>query len=72
MVPTRKVCDLHTFMGGQSFLTQVTNPPSVVILSYRTESLSDEDKNFLRQRYVPMADDYLVLSKSSPCWRWDI
>ena len=64
MVPTRKVCDMHTFMHGQSFLTLVkssaagmemrgflaTTPPSGVILNYRTEWLSDLDKNLLHQR----------------------
>ena len=42
------------------------NPPSIVILSYRTEWMSDEDKEFLRQRYVPIADDFMVLGSQLP------
>jgi len=42
------------------------NPPSVVILSYRTEWLPEEDHEFIRQRYVPMADDFMVLGSQLP------
>ena len=80
LVPTRKVCDVRTFMHGQAFLNMVksssagmemrgflaANPPSVVILSYRTGWLSDEDNDFLRERYVPLEDDYMVLGSLLP------
>ena len=80
MVPTRKVCDMRSFIHGQAFLNLIkkssagmnmrgflaANPPSVVILSYRTEWLSDADKDFLRERYVPIADDFMVLGSQLP------
>lgn len=80
MVPTRKVCDMRSFIHGQAFLSLVkksadgmqlrgfldANPPSVVILSYRTEWMSEEDKDFLRQRYVPIGDDFMVLGTQLP------
>jgi hypothetical protein len=80
MVPTRKICDMRTFIHGQHFLNLANtsssgmeirrflaqNPPSVVILSDRTEWLSDEDNKFLHDRYVPLADDYMVLGNLLP------
>ena len=78
MVPTRK-CDVRTMMHGQLALNNLKNfgpsrmrdvlaaaPPSVVILSYRSQWLSDEDKEFLHQHYVSMADDFLVLGNMLP------
>jgi len=66
--------------GGQAFLNLVKNtteglkmrgflqenPPSIVILNYRTEWMSDADKEFLRQRYVAIADDFMVLGSQLP------
>lgn len=80
MVPTRKLCDMRTLIHGQAFMGLVkkthdgmqmrgfleANPPSIVILNYRTEWMSDEDKEFLRQRYVPIADDFMVLGSELP------
>ena len=78
MVPTRKVCDARTFIHGQILKNLVTgpgprirdllatNPPSVVILSYRTDWLQDEDQDFLNSRYVLMADDFMVLGSLLP------
>lgn len=80
MVPTRKVCDMRTFIHGQQFLNLVknspggmnirnflaANPPSVVILSYRTEWFSDEDRDFLQERYVSIDDDFMVLGSQLP------
>ena len=79
MVPTRKV-DLRTFIHGQLFLSLAknsssgmdmreylaVNPPSVVIRSYRSYWLSEGDQEFLRQRYVPLADDLMVLGTQLP------
>ena len=78
MVPTRKLCDTRSLIHGQGLksLTDGTgphirdllaaNPPSVVILSYRTDWLPDEDHDFIHQRYVPIADDFLVLGSQLP------
>jgi len=80
MTPTRKPCDVRTFIHGQSYLGLsktsaegmqlrsyiAANPPSVVILSYRTEWMSDDDKDFLNQRYVSLADDFMVLGAQLP------
>jgi len=38
-------------------------PAAVVIPSYRTDWLSEEDHAFVRERYVPVADDFWVLGK---------
>ncbi len=80
MVPTRKVCDMRTFMHGQAYLNLVknspdgmnmreylaANPPSVVILSYRSDWLSEKDNDFLRDRYVSISDDFMVLGTQLP------
>ena len=78
MVPTRKVCDVRTFIHGQNMKALLSpagphirdmlaaNPPSVVILSYRTDWLPEEDHDFFRQRYVPLADDFMVLGDLLP------
>jgi len=79
MVPTRKY-DERALIHGQAFLNLVKNtteglkmrgflqenPPSIVILNYRTEWMSDADKEFLRQRYVAIADDFMVLGSQLP------
>jgi hypothetical protein len=78
MVPTRKVCDVRAFLHGQSMKTFLSpagphirdmlaaNPPSVIILSYRTDWLPKEDHDFFRERYVPLADDFMVLGNLLP------
>ena len=80
MVPTRKLCDERSLIHGQAFLNLVkntsdgmqmrgflkANPPSVVIRNYRTEWMSEEDKQFLRDRYVAIADDFMVLGSQLP------
>jgi len=78
MVPTRNVCDVRTFIHGQSLNNLVNgpgphirdllaaNPPSVVILSYRTDWLPPEDIDFIYQRYVPLTDDFMVLGTLLP------
>ncbi len=78
LVPTRNEFDMRGFIHGQSLKGLVNgtgphirdmlaaNPPSVVILSYRTEWLPEEDHEFIRQRYVPMADDFMVLGSQLP------
>jgi hypothetical protein len=78
MVPTRTICDSRSFIHGQTLRNFYNGPgprirdllaatsPSVIILSYRTEWLPDEDKEFMRQRYVSMADDFMVLGSLLP------
>jgi len=78
MVPTRKECDQRAFIHGQGLESLyigsgprmrdllAAHPPSVVILSYRTGYLPDEDKDFIDQRYVPIADDFMVLGSILP------
>jgi hypothetical protein len=80
MVPTRKLCDMRSLIHGQALMNLVknshdgmqmrgfleANPPSIVILNYRTEWMSDQDKEFLSQRYVPIADDFMVLGNQLP------
>ena len=77
MVPSRS-CDMRAFIHGQSLKNLVNgpgphipdilsaNPPSVVILSYRTDWLPEDNQDFLRSRYVPMADDIMVLGSLLP------
>jgi hypothetical protein len=80
MVPTRKLCDMRSLIHGQAMMNLVknspdgmqmrgfleANPPSIVILNYRTEWMSPEDKEFLRERYVSIADDFMVLGTQLP------
>jgi hypothetical protein len=41
-------------------------PATVIIPNYRTDWLSDKDHAFIRERYVPMADDFWVLGHVLP------
>lgn len=79
MVPTRKM-DSRLLIHGQEFMNLLKNSatgikmrdllaadsPAVVILNYRTEWMSSEDQKFLQQRYVPIADDLMVLGTQMP------
>lgn len=78
MVPTRVPCDPRLFIHGQSVRNLVNGngphardllaefTPAVFIPSYRTEWLGEEDHAFVRERYVPMADDFWVLGSMLP------
>jgi hypothetical protein len=78
MVPTRNIRDARSFIHGQSVMNLINgpgphirdmlaaNPPSVIIPSYRFNWLPDEDQDFIAQRYVTMADDFLVLGSVLP------
>ena len=78
MVPMRKEFDSRGFIHGQNLKRLLdgpgphirdmlaANPPAVVILSYRTDWLPDEDHAFIKERYVEMADDFLVLGNLLP------
>ena len=41
-------------------------PASVLIRSYRTDWLPESDQRFIRERYVPLADDFWVLGQVLP------
>jgi hypothetical protein len=78
MVLTRPTIHYQWYLHGlniQSFLNGTgprvcdmlaARPPAVVIPSYRTDWLSEEDHDFIRQRYVPVSDDFWVLGKTLP------
>jgi hypothetical protein len=78
MVPTRDTVHFQWFLHGlniQGFLDGAgprvrdmlaERPPAVVIPSYRSDWLSTEDHDFIRARYVPLADDFWVLGKVLP------
>ncbi len=75
LVPTRRSIhfqwllhslNLKKFLEGpgptvRDMLT--AQPAAVIIPSYRLDWLADEDHEFMRQRYVSVADDFWVLGK---------
>lgn len=75
MVPTRPTVHFQWYLHGlniQSFLDgsgpRVCNmlaarPAAVFVPSYRTDWLSEADHDFIKERYVPLADDFWVLGK---------
>jgi hypothetical protein len=78
MVPTRPSVHpqwmLHT-LNIQSFLQGpgpsvremlARKPAAVIIPNYRTDWLSSQDHAFIRQRYVTLADDFLLLGTIVP------
>jgi hypothetical protein len=72
MVPTRAICDSRSLFRGQSgpgpHIQDIlaANPPSVIIPNYRTDGLPREYQDFMRERYVSVADDLLVLGNLLP------
>lgn len=78
MVPTRRSIhyqwflhslNIRSFINGQEMALRdmlATNPAAVIIPSYRTDWLPEEDHAFIRERYVPLEDDFLVLGKILP------
>jgi hypothetical protein len=78
MVPTRSaVCfhwylhslNINTFLDGTGpHVSDIlaSRPAAVFIPSYRTDWLSDRDHDFVRERYVSLADDFWVLGKVLP------
>jgi hypothetical protein len=75
MVPTRPTIhfqwylhslNIGSFINGKgpTVSDMLSNrPPAVLIPSYRTDWLTDADHDFIKTRYVPLADDFLVLGK---------
>jgi hypothetical protein len=78
MVPTRRSIDFQWFLhslnirdfrrGGELRVREMLaeQPAAVIIQSYRTSWLPEEDHEFIRERYVPLADDFWVLGKILP------
>jgi len=78
MVPTRPIVDTRSFLHSfniQSFHVTpglklrdmlAARPPAVLIPSYRTDGLPEADHQFIRGRYVALADDFWVLGKALP------
>jgi hypothetical protein len=77
LVPTRPSIHFQGFLHSLS-IQQVhepghrvrdmlaARPAAVFIPSYRTDWLPEEDHAFVRERYVPLADDFWVLGKVLP------
>ncbi|HWD94350.1 MAG TPA: hypothetical protein VG938_18610 [Verrucomicrobiae bacterium] len=77
-VPTRNVPDIRSFIHGQILKSLIngpgprirdllaSNPPPVIIPNYRTDWLPNEDHDFMHERYVSMADDFMVLGNLLP------
>jgi hypothetical protein len=78
MVPTRPRIHYWWFLHSlniQSFVKGpgsrvremlAARPAAVFIPNYRTDWLPEEDHAFVRERYVPLADDFWVLGKVLP------
>jgi hypothetical protein len=78
MVPTRRSIhyqwflhslNIRSFINGQEMHLRdmlARNPAAVIISSYRTDWLPEEDHAFIRQRYVPLEDDFWVPGKILP------
>src|SRR6185369_7888608 len=78
MVPTRSTIHFQWYLHSlniQSFLNGpgphvcdllAARPAAVFIPSYRTDWLSETDHDFIRERYVSLADDFWVLGKVLP------
>jgi len=78
MVPTRSAINFNWFLHSfnirnftsgvwPSVSKMLADRPAVVIIpSYRTDWLPERDHEFIRDRYVSIADDFLVLGKVLP------
>jgi hypothetical protein len=78
MVPTRLTIHRNWYLhglnmqnfsdgSGSSVPDMLSARPSAVFIpSYRTDWLSDEDHEFIKQRYVPVSDDFWVLGRVLP------
>ena len=78
MVVTRPSIDFHWYLHSaniQMFLNGsgphvrdmlAAKPAPVLLRSYRTTWLASEDDDFIREHYVSLADDFLVLGKTLP------
>jgi hypothetical protein len=78
MVPTRSIVDRRAFLHSLNISSIIHGPgpqirdmlaanlPAVVIPSYRTDWLPEDDHDFICSRYVALADDFWVLGKVLP------
>jgi hypothetical protein len=78
MVVSRRTIDFHWYLHSLNIKSFVSGPApkvremlaaqpaAVLIPSYRTDWLPKEDHDFIRSRYVPLADDFWVLGKELP------
>lgn len=78
MVPTRSRVNFHWFLhsfnidqftkgpGPRVHEMLAARPAAVIIPNYRTDWLPSEDHDFINERYVAVADDFLVLGKILP------
>ncbi len=75
LVSTRPIVDNRTFLHSLNFNSVfqgpgpqirdllALHPPAVIICSYRTDWLVARDRDFILERYVPLADDFWVLGR---------
>ncbi len=75
MVPTRRSIhyqwflhslNIRNFVAGPGLRVRdmlAARPAAVIIPNYRTDWLPEEDHDFIRGHYVPLADDFWVLGK---------
>jgi hypothetical protein len=78
LVPTRPTIHFQWYLHSlniQSFVKGpgprvremlAARPAAIFIPNYRTDWLPEEDHAFVRERYVPLADDFWVLGKVLP------
>ena len=78
LVPTRPSVDYHWLLpdGNRRSLAEeqglrvrdmlAARPAAVVISTYRTDRLPEEDHAFIREHYVSLTDDFWVLGKVLP------
>lgn len=78
MVPTRQSIGYHWYLhslnmqamldGRIPTVTQmlVQNPAPVLIRNYRSRWLPESDQRYIAERYIPLADDFLVLGQALP------
>jgi hypothetical protein len=78
MVSTRPIVDSRAFLHSLYFKSFINGPgpqvrdflaarpAAVLIPSYRTDWLPEKDKAFIRERYVTLTDDFLVLGSVLP------
>lgn len=78
MVPTRPIIDNHAFLHSLNFESFIhgpgpqirdllaARPAAVIIPNYRTDWLPPADQDFIKSRYVTLADDFLVLGTMLP------
>jgi hypothetical protein len=84
MVPTRRSIHFNWYLHSlniRSFLSGSTpkvcqmlaaRPAAVLLRSYRTDWLTEEDQEFIQTRYVPLSDDFWVLGKELPTGAGDV